>query len=220
MFGLTNIYKANAELKPDVQASYSCKGSDISMTIVKDANKDGVYDTYSIVWCNGTVSTYPICAIGDIRRWPPTGIPNREIFYSDFTNKTSIEHYYGFNSFYLICWFTKYADNDTVYYYDNCNQSQFSTGVDENNPNLNFNMNPNPAKDIINIGYSITQSGWVSINVYNEIGVIVTNIEEKYRIPGQYNLEFRLDDLISGTYFINVKIGQDNVVTRRLVIIK
>jgi hypothetical protein len=81
-----------------VEANYSCRTGDIQKTIVSDINSDGIYDTYTVEWCDGSAYVYPICAIGDIRRWPPRGIPTREITSSDGTVKSFTETYTNQNS--------------------------------------------------------------------------------------------------------------------------
>ena len=83
-----------AELKSDIEANYDCAVTEIEYTIVKDTDRDGVYDTYVVKWCNNTIDTYPICALGDIRRWPPTGIPTRDIIQTDFDQRILVEEYY------------------------------------------------------------------------------------------------------------------------------
>jgi len=58
----------------DVVNSYNV-GSSEYVTTVSDSDGDNVYDTYSMS-VNGLITTtYSICDIGDLRKWPPTGVP-------------------------------------------------------------------------------------------------------------------------------------------------
>ncbi|MFC2131033.1 hypothetical protein ACFLSQ_06325 [Bacteroidota bacterium] len=208
-------------ITPDVEAVYDCRNVEIDFTIVKDTDNDGVYDTYVVRWCNETIDTYPICAIGDIRRWPPTGIPTRDIVQTNQEQKIFIELYNGIGVQNLLCWFIKPEGIDTVYYYDNRFEMQFMTDVDEySSPNISFKTTPNPANNYIELAYSIEKNGWVTISLYNEIGIIVDIIDESYKYSGDYNMIYRLDKVPSGKYFLTVKLGIDEIFTRQIVIIK
>ncbi len=58
----------------DVVNSYSI-GSSEYVTTVSDSDGDNVYDTYSMT-VNGLIATtYSICDIGDLSKWPPSGVP-------------------------------------------------------------------------------------------------------------------------------------------------
>jgi len=57
----------------DVVNSYSI-GSSVYVTTVSDTDGDNVYDTYSMT-VDGQITTYSICDIGDLSKWPPSGVP-------------------------------------------------------------------------------------------------------------------------------------------------
>jgi len=210
-----------AQKKFDVIADYACRNSDVSMTVVKDLNADGVYDTYSIYWCNGNVSNHPIFAIGDIRKWPPSGIPTRDIISSNQNTNSLTEAYFTMNTNLIYNWFVKYSNNDTVYYYDNIQDLKIISDVNGyTSENIDFNVAPNPAKEYFEFDYSLKQSGWVTISLYNEIGIVVDVIEEIYKNEGNYNLHYILNDISSGKYYLTVKLGTDELFTRQVVIVK
>lgn len=216
-----SCFKLFAVNTPDVEAFYLCSMGDVQRTIVKDSNRDGVYDTYTVKWCNGDINTYPIYAIGDIRRWPPMGIPTRDIIQTNMDDRVFCERYFSFSGQVAVSWFTKIAGKDTVFFYDYDPQSQMMTGVDDyESRNITFKTLPNPAKDDVQISYKLKTSGWVTIVLYNEIGVIVDTIEESYKYQGDYNLVYSLSNLPSGHYFITVKLGIDEIFTKQLIIVK
>lgn len=206
--------------KSDVIAQYSCRNSDVTSTIVRDVNSDGIYDSYTIIWCDGTSNTYPILAIGDIRKWPPTGIPTREIIESNQTTKTMTEAYFTMSNSLILCWFVRPIDTDTVYFYDN-RQELLLTNTDVyNSENIEFKVSPNPANEFLDISYNLLENSWVTISLYNEVGIIITEIENKLTNKGNHNIQYSLKDLNSGTYFLSVKLGFNETFTKQITIIK
>lgn len=45
------------------------------ITTVSDTDGDNIYDTYKITVDDQITTTYSICDIGDLSKWPPTGVP-------------------------------------------------------------------------------------------------------------------------------------------------
>lgn len=210
-----------AQQKAEVIADYYCRNSDVTQTVVRDSNGDGIYDTYTVLWCNGNTNTYPIMAIGDIRKWPPSGIPTREVLSSNQNNRTLVEAYFTNSNNVIFCWFVRLESCDTVFYYDNRPKLELMTEVSDYISNsIQFKVLPNPAKDYVEINYSLNQNGWVTITLYNEIGIIADVIEEKYKKEGTYNFIYNLKYLSSGKYFMTVKLGMDEIFTRQIVIVK
>ncbi len=210
-----------AQMEDDVIADYSYRNYDVSRTIVRDLNQDGVYDTYSICWRDGNVSNHHILAIGDIRRWPPSGIPTRDIMSSNQNTNSLIEAYFTMNTNLIYNWFVKYSDNDTVFYYDNLNDLQIISDVYEySSESIDFNVAPNPAQEYFEFDYALKQSGWVTITLYSEIGIVVDVIEEVYKNEGNYRIHYTLKDISSGKYYLTVKLGTDELFTRQIVIVK
>jgi hypothetical protein len=206
---------------PDFITEYYCSNGYVNTTIVTDSDKDGVYDTYTIMWCNTDSQTFPIRAIGDIRKWPPLGIPTREIVMVDQNAGVFSECYSNFTTRTVINWFIKYPEIDTVYFYDDDYQMSFLTDVDNyTSNNISFNISPNPASNNINFEYKVNKPGWVKILLYNEIGVIVDVIKEKYQESGLHNFIYNTNNINSGKYFITVRISENEIFTRQITIIK
>ncbi|ROL59440.1 T9SS C-terminal target domain-containing protein [Bacteroidetes/Chlorobi group bacterium ChocPot_Mid] len=206
--------------KSDVIAQYSCRNSDVTTTIVRDVNSDGVYDTYTVMWCNGSSNTYPILAIGDIRKWPPTGIPTREIIESSQTARTMTEAYFSMSSSIILCWFVRPLNCDTVYYFDNRPDLSLTNTDEYYSDNIGFKVTPNPANEFLDINYNLTENSWVTITLYNEVGINTAEIENKMINKGNYNIHYSLKDLSSGTYFLSVKLGLNEIFTKQISIIK
>jgi len=221
IFAILTSIPMFSQQKIDVIANYNCSNYEISSTIVRDANFDGIYDTYTVNWCNGRTETYPIMAIGDIRRWPPTGIPTRDIMAASSSNNTFAESYFTMSTNIIFCWFEKQKNCDTVFYYDNNQDLGLMTDINEySSENIEFSIAPNPANIYFDINYSLLQSGWVTIKLYNEIGILVDVIEEIYKSEGNYNIRYNLKEISSGKYFLTVKLGFDEIFTRQIIIEK
>jgi len=204
--------------KIDVIAQYSCNNSDVTGTIVRDTDNNGVYDTYTVTWCNGSTNSYPILAIGDIRRWPPTGIPTREIIESNQSNKTFTEAYFTMSSSIILCWFVRRDNCDTVYYYDNRPELMLLDVNEYQSNNILFKLMPIPANDFVAIDYTLNESSWVTITLYNEIGIAIDNIQRQFISQGSYNIRYNLNGLSSGNYFITVKLGMEEIFTKPIII--
>jgi hypothetical protein len=211
-----------AETATPVESSYICSNFNISTTRVTDSNSDGIYDTYTVFWCDGRVFNYPILAVGDIRRWPPRGIPTREISYSNNETRSFVETYYGINSSPIICQFIKYEAENVVYYFDNFDdRSKMISDVKDNKTlNLTIDIQPNPISDIVNINLEVKTTAWLNITLYNEIGILLDEIDNVYRHPGTYSVTKNLSNLPNGIYFITTKLGIDEILTRKIIINK
>ncbi|MFH1050313.1 MAG: T9SS type A sorting domain-containing protein [bacterium] len=221
IFASQATFQLFSQQKLEVIAIYNCRNSDVSLTTVRDMNSDGVYDTYTIQWCNGSTNSYPILAIGDIRRWPPSGIPTREILSASQIDGSFTEAYFTMNTNLIYNWFTKYSNCDTVFYYDNNQDLKIMTDVNEyTSDNIEFMVAPNPANEYAEIDYSLKQNGWVTITIYNEIGIVVDVLEDLYKNEGTYNLHYNLRDISTGKYFLTVKLGLDEIFTKQIVVEK
>lgn len=69
---------------------------------------------------------------------------------------------------------------------------------------LRFNVFPNPASSIITITYSLPQSQYVSLKVYNLYGQEIESIGEGYRNSGYFEIIWNADKIKSGIYLISL----------------
>jgi outer membrane protein assembly factor BamB len=94
----------------------------------------------------------------------------------------------------------------------------------ENNENelLNYTLEqnyPNPFNSTTNIKYSISQSGRVSIKVFDLLGRELATLLDRYQEAGSYDLIFQADNLASGIYFYQLQVG-NFVDTKKLILLK
>ncbi len=95
------------------------------------------------------------------------------------------------------------------------------TGVDEVIPfafELEQNY-PNPFNPATKIRYSVAAPTHVSLTVFNKLGQEVTTLVEGEQPAGRYEVQYRNDNLSSGTYFYRLQAG-DFVQTKKMMLVK
>jgi hypothetical protein len=109
-------------------------------------------------------------------------------------------------------------------YYFNCFKLTFSyndpiSDVEYlDNSKSEFEISPNPSADIINIKYSILNSGNISIKIVDLFGNKVLDIENyQLKEQGEYSISKDISNIPSGMYFINLKSSSSNI-TKPLII--
>jgi len=78
---------------------------------------------------------------------------------------------------------------------------------------------PNPFNPNTVIKYSITQTGMVTLTVYNILGKKVTTLVNETKEAGRYEVNFNASNLASGLYFYNIKSGNFSAV-KKMVLMK
>jgi len=78
---------------------------------------------------------------------------------------------------------------------------------------------PNPFNPTTTIEYSLSKSGFVSIQVYSIDGKVIRELVNGYKRAGNYLVTFNGEQHASGTYFYRIVSG-DFVDTKRMVLVK
>ncbi len=78
---------------------------------------------------------------------------------------------------------------------------------------------PNPFNPKTNIGFQISDFGFVSLKVYDILGNNVATLINDYLSAGEYEVEFNASELPSGIYFIQLKAGI-YLETNKMVLLK
>ncbi len=101
---------------------------------------------------------------------------------------------------------------------------QFIVNINDNeatNNHSSLKQNyPNPCTETTTISYSINESDYITIEVYNMLGKAIQILENKYQVPGSYNIKFDVSGLNAGTYFYSLKTGTGFIETKRFIITK
>lgn len=78
---------------------------------------------------------------------------------------------------------------------------------------------PNPFNPSTDIKFSLTQSGVMSLKIYNVLGQVVDVVAQGYRPAGTYLYNVNMDRFASGVYFYTLQQGS-NVMTRKMLLLK
>ena len=77
---------------------------------------------------------------------------------------------------------------------------------------------PNPFNDVTEISYSISESAFVSIRVFDIYGREVQSLIDKFRQAGTYTVNFEVNGLPEGIYLYRMYIPDKIINTRRMII--
>lgn len=100
-----------------------------------------------------------------------------------------------------------------------------TTGIGPGNRNTqpdNFELlqnYPNPFNPTTTIEFYLKEAGDVTITVFDILGNKITELVKAYLQSGNYSTSFVADNLVSGTYFYTMQIG-DFVDTKKMIILK
>lgn len=80
----------------------------------------------------------------------------------------------------------------------------FNTNSFENN-NLSFTLYPNPCLEKGNINFKLDKSDFLSVEVLSSNGALVKNIYHGNLSSGNHSLNYNINDLEAGIYYVRVK---------------
>lgn len=102
---------------------------------------------------------------------------------------------------------------------DNINVSSVVGITEQEVFDANVNMYPNPAKNQLNINYSLTSAGDVHVGVYDLLGREVLSANALNQQVGNQTLQLNTTALQNGVYLVKLQAG-DQTITRKVVIAK
>lgn len=82
-----------------------------------------------------------------------------------------------------------------------------------------FDAYPNPFNPSTKIKFTIPQSGFTSLKVYDLLGNKVATLVNEYKTVGEYEVEFEGSELTSGIYFYKLQSGSF-VFIKKMVLMK
>lgn len=94
---------------------------------------------------------------------------------------------------------------------DNVNEIPTSTELSQNYPN--------PFNPTTTIKYSIPQSGFVTLKVYDVLGKEIFLLVDEEKQPGIYQIEFDAEKLSSGIYFYQLQYGA-TIINKKMLLLK
>ena len=82
-----------------------------------------------------------------------------------------------------------------------------------------FDVTPNPAAGLTTINFELNESENVTIELYNVVGSLVSQVELDNLSTGAYTQNLNLDNISAGVYMVSLRAG-DKVATQKLVVTK
>ena len=78
---------------------------------------------------------------------------------------------------------------------------------------------PNPFNPSTNLEFVISKLGFVSLKVYNSLGIEVADLVNENKPAGRYSVSFDGSNLSSGVYFYKLEAGAFTE-TRQMILLK
>jgi len=95
-----------------------------------------------------------------------------------------------------------------------------NVGIHENTTNeTTLNLNPNPAKDRMQINYFLSKSTPVSSYVYDINGKLVDSKQRGFQLAGNQEFSYNVSALAPGSYFFTLETGKEKI-TQQFVVTK
>ena len=101
---------------------------------------------------------------------------------------------------------------------DNLKIAATTAVTNVNNVTNEISMFPNPAHDMVTVGFNLDAATTVSIQVYDAVGHLVSSVNQTVA-AGNQNVELSTEGMATGLYNVKIAAG-DNVTTKQLSVIK
>jgi hypothetical protein len=102
--------------------------------------------------------------------------------------------------------------------------SSVLSAVDEDGNHIhNYSLSnnyPNPFNPSTIFEYNLPHFGFVTLKVYDMLGREIATLVNEEKPAGSYKLEFNAEDLASGIYYYQIKVGNEFVETRKMILMK
>lgn len=97
---------------------------------------------------------------------------------------------------------------DTAAMHAAINAALLATGISEaNNASSNSLVYPNPASDIANVSFTVTEEGNVTIEILNLTGELIRKTVSDHHLVGTFRDQIDCTDLADGAYLVKVSCG-------------
>lgn len=155
--------------------------------------------------------------------------PQNKITYS-YDTRDNISQYkkesWSGSEWYLTDDTYHYGDNFSLYYFRGAKIDFYYpytiTGLPETDrKQLDFYLSqnyPNPFNPTTTIDFSLPQSGFVELTVYNLLGEKFTTLINGYKTEGNHSIKFNGGNLSSGVYLYKIKTDKLSIVKKMLLV--
>jgi len=97
------------------------------------------------------------------------------------------------------------------------NMPRLITAVENNPADFSVELFPNPFNDQVQIKYTLTTAGVVSVEIFDVLGRSVKSIRESKEEPGTYHTQVTTQNLAIGTYYYKASVGNGKVISGKLI---
>lgn len=109
----------------------------------------------------------------------------------------------------------KQIDNDGSYEFSKTIEVNFGAPI-----NFELSQNyPNPFNPSTTIRFSVSESSFINLSIFNPLGEKIEELVNEVREPGIHTIEFNAGELPSGTYFYRIKTANFTN-TKKMILIK
>ena len=100
-----------------------------------------------------------------------------------------------------------------------------TVGIDDGSSNIPTSFvlgqnHPNPFNPTTTIRYSIPQTGFVSLKIYDLLGREIRTLVKGFQKANTYFVNFDASNLSSGVYFYRLQVGNDFVETKKMLYLR
>ncbi|NNF35069.1 MAG: T9SS type A sorting domain-containing protein [Saprospiraceae bacterium] len=95
---------------------------------------------------------------------------------------------------------------------------QESTSTEDINEYVSIKTYPSPARDVVNIEYTLKESSQVNIELYGLDGRRIAVLPQGQQSTGKHNLQVDVSDWVNGSYLTRIT-TERGVITRKIVVV-
>jgi CotH kinase protein/Secretion system C-terminal sorting domain len=97
------------------------------------------------------------------------------------------------------------------------NLPRLITAVEDNPADFSIELFPNPFREQVQINYTLTKAGAISVEIFDVLGRSVKSIHESREEPGMYHTQVPMQNLASGTYYYKASVGNGKLISGKFI---
>jgi hypothetical protein len=82
---------------------------------------------------------------------------------------------------------------------------------------VNLNLFPNPAMDVITLAMNIGSPNEVNLEIYDAKGQLVATLNPDYMVYGEQIIPIVVSNLSNGFYLMKISVGNNNTISKRFI---
>lgn len=78
---------------------------------------------------------------------------------------------------------------------------------------------PNPFNPVTTISFTLQESAWIKLTVFNQLGQTISVIRDEMSMVGRHDVQFIAENLSTGIYFYRLEVGEE-VLIRKMILLR